>query len=218
MNEGVEIIKGMFREIIPDIFYYLLFGPSAFFTLNYINDYYESSINVPSSKNTYYPPTLFRIRILIEELLTKDYDLNEFRKKQTQASNIYNDKLSVIEKKLDDKKDLNLLNLKCPKEIEIFKTYIPDILSFLKSKINEKFFSLVNVNEMLEKLSTDVTINEIDNNPQNIVNIIFTGWLYYFHLESEFDYTEFHAKVKSLNKLLLKSVHSSYIHALYKKA
>lgn len=70
-HEGLEMLSGMYREIISDIYGYFLFGPSIIFSLYDISTF-ETRPILPSEKNGYYPMTKYRIRILMKYLFKED--------------------------------------------------------------------------------------------------------------------------------------------------
>ena len=63
-DEGILILKGMYREILSDICGYMIFGPSVIYALYYISSF-EINPKLPKKPN-YYPVMKYRIRILIE--------------------------------------------------------------------------------------------------------------------------------------------------------
>jgi len=74
-EEGMNILDGMYREIISDIYGYCLFGPSVIFALFDLSEFEPKQL-LPSKGNRYYPSIKYRIRILMDYLFEEDAGVN----------------------------------------------------------------------------------------------------------------------------------------------
>jgi hypothetical protein len=214
-TEGIKIIEGMYREIIPDIYGYKIFGPSVMFAL-YEIAFPEEEMVIPSKINQYYPLTKYRIRFLYTHLFKKDKEINKLLSKDDKCIIILKEYIEQIEKYLAIKDDVTILSTIFT-ETSLFESTSDDIISYVNNHISKKYFDTNNTIELYNKLIKQLPINELDETRNDISQIIFVGWIRYFELNTLHNEEEYVIQYQILMKLLLKSLYSSYVQSIYKK-
>ena len=218
-NEGLKILSGLYREIIPDIYGYYLFGPSIIFSLFFDLLVFETKPILPSKETEYYPMMKYRIRILVEHIMKKDIPLKEkLLYGDLGCSPILNKMINEIDECLRDDDDLKLWSSKS-KEKELFESTLEGIISDIKTEIERNkpggYLKYENIERLFRNLCSKIPINELDGRPVDIMEIIFTGWIYYAKIDKKLQKEEFVQDNKLLMRLLLKSLYSSYTHKKY---
>lgn len=212
---GLNVLKGMYREILSDIVGYYIFGPSIIFSMYYILNM-ETKLDLPSSNNEYYPITKYRLRILFERYLKKDKEVkNLLEANNSNCSNYLKLFTKEIETLLNDKKDITLMTEHYPEENKIFQNSLADLDEYIKSSIKNKYFSTEYSSKLFDKLECKIPINEIKNSPVNMCNILFVGWIYYYKIFTKYEKDEFFLNLKRLIRLLLKSLSATSLHQQY---
>jgi hypothetical protein len=215
-KEGLEILSGMYREIISDIYGYFLFGPSIIFAL-YDLSTFETRLVLPSEKNGYYPMTKYRIRILMKYLFEKDRGIKEFLVKDTESSAYFKKYIDQINRYLSKEDDVQLFAAERSLERKIFELSLEAIVQEAEGSISENYLEYSNIDRLFRKLDRGVPINEIDDAPVATSKILFTGWIYFFRINEKYEGEEYISNYQTLMRLLLKSLHSSYVHRKYIK-
>ena len=220
-EEGLRILNGLYREIIPDIYGYCLFGPSIIFSLFFDLKVFETKLRLPSKETNYYPMTKYRVRLLVQHMLENDTSLKEMLlDESSECSLILNNMIKEIYEYLQDDDDLILLSEKS-RERKLFESTLAEIISYTKNEIEKKnpggYLRYENITKLFDMLNTNIPINELDNQPIDIMEIIFTGWIYYAKIDKDSQGDDFIFSYKLLMRLLLKSLHSSYLHKKYLK-
>lgn len=210
-KHGIEIIKGMCREMFSDIIGYYIFGPSMLFSLFYIS-IFEEKLDLPSKINNYYPTIKYRIRVLYEKFYKKEQKIKNI--KNTNLSEIITFINDKIEDYLYDKKDLKFI-YKYEKEIKYFEELKEDFNKEITG-IQKKFtIEEDKIFYLYDNLNNGFPINEYKNKPVDIYEILYVGWLKYFdYIESTHTENYVH-NYQTIMRLLLKSLNSSYIHKKY---
>jgi hypothetical protein len=126
-EEGMNIINGMYREIISDIYGYFLFGPSVIFALLELSEFEVKQI-MPSKENRYYPSNKYRIKILVDTLLKNDKGVNSLLAEDNDCSKYFYKYISDINEYLGKKDEINLFSSEKKKEIELFEASLPGII------------------------------------------------------------------------------------------
>jgi hypothetical protein len=212
-EEGLKILSGMYREIISDIYGYFLFGPSMIFSL-YDFSIFETRLDFPAEKNGYYPSTKYRIRILMNYLLEKDSGLNKILSMDTEFSFYLKKHIDQINQYLSNKDDLVLLG-RINKEKSLFETSLNSIIDNIKSSMSENYLEYNNIDGLFNKLENGIPINEFDGVPTDTAKILFAGWIYFIKINEKYAGDDYVLNCQILMRLLLKSLHSSYIHKKY---
>jgi hypothetical protein len=212
-DEGMKILNGMYREIISDIYGYFLFGPSVIFALFDLSDIEVKQI-IPSEENEYYPSTKYRIRVLMDCLFKKDTDANRLLTEENECSIFFKKYISEIEKYLEIKDDLELF-AKRNMELNLFESSLPAIKTKIKTSIKQDYLKYGNINDLFMNLKENLPINEIDNVRIDIMQIILAGWIYYKKINEDYSGDEYILNYQILMRILLKSLHSSYINKKY---
>ncbi len=212
-EEGLKILSGMYREIISDIYGYYIFGPSMIFSLYYLSSL-ETKMNIPSVKTNYYPITKYRIRILMDYFFYEDPKLNKLRLKEDDFNTNFNLYIKEIEDYLKVEDDLNLLKTK-KKEIDLFEDSIAELIKYFENQVNHNKFEAKNPSELFRKLENYIPINEFENEPIDIASIIFIGWIYHYKIDNKYTRDEYYHENRTLMKLLMKSLFSTYVHQEY---
>lgn len=212
-DEGIKIIKGMYREILSDIFGYMIFGPSIVFSLYYISSL-EDKLFLPSQDTNYYPLLKYRIRILFENFVKIDKNINDLLSVDSECSSYLKIFLQEIDNYLSEQNDLILLK-NIEQEIKLFEESIPHLIKYSKAEISQMYFNTELTSKLFDKLDDHFPINELDGLPINMSSIIFVGWIYYFKISRESDYKAFVLNYQILMRLLLKSLFSSHVHNEY---
>jgi hypothetical protein len=216
-KEGLEILKGLYREVIPDFYGYLLFGPSIVFSLFDISEFEPKPI-LPSESNRYYPMIKYRIRLLVRHFLKKDSELNELLCKESDCSLFLKKKITTIDEYLIKDDDVTLFTAKRNKELELFEASLDEIITNMRSKMKAKYIKYKNIDRLFELINRHIPINELDDKPVDIMEIIFSGWIYFEKINEESGQeSDYVLNCQILMRLLLKSLHSSYIHKIYLK-
>ena len=218
-EEGLKILNGLYREIIPDIYGYYLFGPSIIFSLYFDLKIFETKPRLPSNETKYYPMIKYRIRMLVQHILKLDISLKEKLLNGTsECSLILKKIINEIDEYLQDDDDLRLWSIKS-KEKELFESTITEIISDTKKEIEKKkpygYLQYENIDKLFKILERKIPINELNDKPVDIMEIIFTGWIYYAKIDNDHQGDVFIHNYKLLMRLLLKSLHSSYTHKKY---
>ena len=214
-REGINIINGMYREIISDIFGYKIFGPSLLFSLFDIASF-ETKLLLPSSKNNYYPLIKYRIRFIYENLTQHDENIIKLFKQNNEASKIATQYLSDIEKYLASRDDMAILAPK-HKELSLFESTTKDILDYANTEVSKEYFNTEKTHILFDRLSLNLPINEIDNSPIDMTSILFAGWLRFYKINKDYEKDEYVNNYQILMKLLMKSLYSSFVHTQYQK-
>jgi hypothetical protein len=213
-EEGLKILSGMYREIISDIYGYFLFGPSIIFSL-YDISIFETRLVLPSEKNGYYPATKYRIRILMNYLLEKDEGIKTLPSEGT-SSKYFKKYIDKIYQYLAIEDDLNLFT-QISFEKNLFESSLDNIIDGVKKSISGKYLEYSDIDRLFSKLENGIPINELNNVPVDITKILFIGWIYFFKINEKYKNDEYVLNYQILMRLLLKSLHSSYIHKKYLK-
>jgi hypothetical protein len=215
--EGLSILDGMYREIISDIYGYYLFGPSIIFALYDITEF-EVKQMLPSKENRYYPSLKYRIRILRNRLLKNDAGVDILLKNKENDCSIYLKKfLNIIDNYLLDTDDIELFTTKRKREMDFFESSLDTIIPKIKTSIKNDYLKYENTHELFEKLKNNLPINELKDIPIDIMQIIFTGWLFYKKINEEHSGDGYIIKYQILMRILLKSLHSSFVHKKYRE-
>lgn len=212
-EEGMKILDGMYREIISDFFGYQIFGPSMIFALDYILDI-DQSPQIPCKNNNYYPIIQYRIRMLYENLYSIDEGLKNLANGSSECSKYLKGFLEHIDKYLNISLDKQTLD-QIPEEITIFETTIPDIVEYTQKSISKKYIHPELISDLFDLLDKNIAINEINNSPVGLPDILLAGWIYYWKINEESNKADYIDKYKILIRLLLKSTFTSYIHSEY---
>jgi hypothetical protein len=212
-EEGLKILSGMYREIISDIYGYFLFGPSMIFSL-YDFSIFETKLDLPAEKNNYYPPTKYRIRILMNHLLEKDSGIKEILSTGTDFSFYLQKHIAQINQYLSNKDDLDLL-IPINEEKKLFENSLDLITENIKKSMSEEYLEYSNIDKLFTKLENGIPINELDGIPTDTAKILFAGWIYFIKINEKYADKEYVLNFQILMRLLLKSLHSSYIHKKY---
>jgi hypothetical protein len=216
-EEGLKILGGFYREVIPDFYGYHLFGPSIIFSLFDISAF-ETKPILPTESNRYYPMIKYRIRLLVKHFLEKDRGLDKLLSEKSDCSYFLNKKIDTIKKYLETNDDEQLLLANRKKELELFGSSLDEIIKNMANKIKGVYVRYENINRLFELLKKNIPINELDGKPVDIMEIIFGGWIYFEKINDESRQEENYVlEYQILMRLLLKSLHSSYIHKLYLK-
>jgi hypothetical protein len=216
-EEGMSILDGMYREIISDIsdiYGYYLFGSSIIFALLDLSEF-EVRQMLPSKENDYYPSNKYRIRILVKYLLKKDTGVNSLLADNNDCSKYLKNYISDINEYLQKDDDIILFSQKRNKEKELFESSLPDIIEKIKNSIKHDYIKYENTNKLFKNLNENLPINEINYVPINIMQIIFAGWIYYKKINEDYSGDEYVLNYQILMRILLKSLHSSFIHKKY---
>jgi hypothetical protein len=218
-EEGLEILKGLYREVIPDFYGYCLFGPSIVFSLFDISAF-ETKQTLPAKSNGYYPMTKYRIRLLVKYFLEKDrHGLEKLRSEGSKCSLFLDKRIDAIYRYLEKKDDITLFAAKRKKEQELFEGSLNEIVENMESKTKGKYIKYENIGRLFDLLERNIPINELDGEPVNIMEIIFSGWIYFEKINEESaNADDYILNYQILMRLLLKSLHSSYTHKMYLKA
>ena len=212
-EEGLKILSGLYREIISDIYGYFLFGPSLIFSL-YDFSIFETKMNLPSEKNGYYPMTKYRIRILMKYLLERDNGIKELLSSNADFSSYLRKHIDRINQYLAIKDDLNLF-AQISLEKQLFESSLDSIINNVKHSISGKYLEYSNIDRLFNKLERGIPINELGDVPIDITKILFTGWIYFVKINEKYTGDDYVLNYQILMRLLLKSLHSSYIHKKY---
>jgi len=209
-QNGVLVVKGMYREILPDIIGYFLFGPAILFALYYITDF-EATIDTPRKENRFYPPTKYRIRLIFERLYKRDSDVKGVRDEGSQCSEALKNFEGELESYLETKNDLSALS-QVHVERQLFEDTLDDLLEYAKASVSGHYFSHEFIGAMYDKLARSVPINEISGVPMTMCSILFVGWLRFYEINEEHSQENYVKEYQILTRLLLKSVFSSNVH------
>jgi hypothetical protein len=213
-EEGMNILDGMYREIISDIYGYYLFGPSVIFALLDLSEFEVKQI-LPSKETEYYPSTKYRIRILVNYLLKKDIGANSLLVKENDCSKYFKKYISDIDEYLKKDDDIVLFSMKRKVEKELFESSLPNIIQNIKKTIKHDYLKYENAHKLFENLSENLPINELNYVPIDIMQIIFAGWIYYKKINEDYSGDEYVSNYQILMRILLKSLHSSFINKKY---
>jgi DNA replicative helicase MCM subunit Mcm2 (Cdc46/Mcm family) len=180
---------------------------------------FETKLRLPSEETKYYPMIKYRIRLLVQHMLKKDTPLKEKLLNGTsECSLILKDMINEIDKYLQDEDDLRLWSEK-NKEWKLFESTLVDVISYTKNEIEKKksggYLQYENIDKLFTMLKRNLPVNELNNKPVDIMEIIFTGWIYYTKIDKDSQGDDFVFNYKLLMRLLLKSLHSSYTHKKY---
>jgi len=214
-EEGMKILNGIYREIISDIYGYFLFGPSMIFSLFDLSEF-ESKQMLPSKENRYYPSTKYRIRILMDYLFKNDTDVNNLLAEETECSKYLKKIIDEINDYLNKEDDLLSYNSERKMELELFVSSLPDIVKKIKKSISKNYLKYNNTHRLFDNLGKSLPINELSYEPIEIMQIIFTGWIYFKKINDKYIGDEYVVNYQILMRLLLKSLHSSFINKKYK--
>jgi hypothetical protein len=213
-EEGLKILSGMYREIISDIYGYFLFGPSIIFSL-YEFSTFETNLILPAEKNDYYPMTKYRIRILMKYLLEKDRGIAELLSDDREYSYYFKKHIDRINQYLSTDDDLRLFSAEKSFEKKLFESSLDSIINGIKKNISGEYLDYGNINRLFDKLEKGIPINEIDGVPIDITKILLAGWIYFIKINEKHVDNEYILNYQILMRLLLKSLHSSYVHKKY---
>jgi hypothetical protein len=158
-EEGLEILKGLYRETIPDFYGYLLFGPSIVFSLFDISEFELKPI-LPSESNRYYPMIKYRIRLLVRHFLKKDSKLDELLCKKSECSLFLKKKIDIIDEYLRKDDDVTLFTAKRNKELELFEASLDEIITNMRSEMKVKYIKYENTDRLFELLNRHIPIME----------------------------------------------------------
>jgi len=215
-TEGIRILEGMYREILADICGYLIFGPSMLFALDYIS-IFEAKVELPSQSNNYYPPTMYRIRVLYERILANDNRINLLSSQSSECGRYYQLALKRIDNYLADKKDKLSLGA-ISEEISLFESALPELITFALGEVRSSYLHPRQIEGLYAKLDRCIPANELEDNPVEMADIILAGWIQYSKINETSTGDNFSVSFQVLMRLLLKSIFSSHVHAEYKKA
>jgi hypothetical protein len=146
--QAIDMLKGFIREIYSDIFALYCCGiPILFCTYHFLKAYPEPSL--PSKKNNYYPPLKFRLRLLFR-ICKEEGTIDKVTSSKGKAYIVLTEALTGIEKALDNKNDIDILNttpasLIASKAIEKIKD---KITSDISNKINPNHSDFENVTNL----------------------------------------------------------------------
>jgi hypothetical protein len=213
-EEGLKMLSGMYREIISDIYGYFLFGPSIIFSL-YEFSTFETHMTLPAENNEYYPMTKYRIRILMKYLLEKDKRITGLLSADKESSCYFKKHIDRINQYLGKDDDLRLFSAKRSIEKKLFESSLDSIIGTVKKSISEDYLDYGDINRLFGKLEKGIPINELDGVPIDITKILFTGWIYFIKINEKYEGDEYILNYQILMRLLLKSLHSSYVHKKY---
>jgi hypothetical protein len=215
-EEGLKILSGMYREIISDIYGYFLFGPSIIFSL-YDFSIFETNLTLPSEKNDYYPMTKYRIRILMKYLMEEDRGITELLSADKEFSGYLKKHIYRINQYLSMEDDLRLFSAERSFEKKLFESSLDSIINDVKKSISSEYLDYGDIGRLFGKLEKGIPINELDNVPIDITKILFAGWIYFIKINEKDgkDEDEYVLNYQILMRLLLKSLHSSYVHKKY---
>jgi hypothetical protein len=213
-EEGLKILSGMYREIISDIYGYFLFGPSIIFSL-YEVSIFETNMTLPTENNNYYPMTKYRIRILMKYLLERDKSITGLLSADKESSHYFKKHIERINQYLHEEDDLRLFSTKRGIERKLFESSLNLIIDDVKKSISEDYLDYDDINRLFGKLEKGIPINELDGVPIDITKILFTGWIYFIKINEKYEGDEYILNYQILMRLLLKSLHSSYVHKKY---
>jgi hypothetical protein len=214
----LKILRGFYREVIPDFYGYHLFGPSIIFALFDIS-VFETKPMLPTASNRYYPMLKYRIRLLVRHFLEKDRGLDKLLSEESECSRFLKKRINAMKEYLEVKDDEQLLSVNKKKELELFESSLDDVTGDMADKIKGTYIKYENINRLFELLKRNIPVNELDGKPVDIMEIIFAGWIYSEKIHNEScREKEYVLNYQILMRLLLKSLHSSYIHKLYLKA
>lgn len=174
----------------------------------------DTAKRLPSNETDYYPLTKYRIRILYDYLLSNDETLKDYYKDKSDFDKNFIAYINKIKTYLEDKDDLNVLKEK-GKEIELFENTLPNIIYYFNSTVKANKFNPIHASDLFIKLGQDYPINEYENKPIDIASIIFCGWIFHFKLDTEYKEEEYACKRRTLMRLLMKSLFSTYVHQEY---
>jgi hypothetical protein len=215
-KEGLAILKGLYREVIPDIFGYFLFGPSLIFALFYDFSTFEAMQKLPSQQNDYYPMMKYRIRILVKYLLKNDTGLKKLLDdNKPEVSAFLKKMIGKIEIYLQDENDLSLWSNERGKEISLFESSLDEIILNIKNNFSREYLKYENIGKLYDCLERNIPINELDNIPVDIMEIILAGWVYFVKINETYEGDDYVLNYQILMRLLLKSLHSSFVHKDY---
>jgi hypothetical protein len=213
-EKGLKILSGMYREIISDIYGYFLFGPSIIFSL-YDFSTFETNLTLPSEKNDYYPMTKYRIRILMKYLLERDRGITEILSTGKEFSGYLKRHIDRINQYLSTEDDLRLFSAERSFEKKLFESSLDSIIDDIKKSISGEYLDYGDIDRLFGKLEKGIPINELDSVPIDITKILFTGWIYFIKINEKYEDDEYVLNYRILMRLLLKSLHSSYVHKKY---
>jgi hypothetical protein len=103
-------------------------------------------------------------------------------------------------------------------EKKIFESSLEAIIQEVKGSISENYLEYSDIDRLFNKLELGIPINEIEDAPVATAKILFTGWIYFFKINEKYEGEEYMLNHQTLMRLLLKSLHSSYVHQEYKKS
>jgi hypothetical protein len=85
----------------------------------------------------------------------------------------------------------------------------------IKNSIKHDYLKYENTHKLFENLKENLPINELNDLPVDIMQIIFTGWIYYKKINEDYSGDEYVFNYQILMRILLKSLHSSFINKKY---
>lgn len=216
--QAIVMLKGFIREIYSDIFALYCCGiPILFCTYHFLKAYPEPSL--PSKKNNFYPPLKFRLRLLYS-ICKNEGTIEKVTSSKGKAYEVLTEALINIEKALDNKNDIDILNttpasLIASKAIEKIKD---KITSDISNKISPNHGDFENINKLYDKLLESIPPCELDGHPQKIQKILIAGWAAYFHFNKMENIVERYEKIKTLNLICLKAMTQSFFFRKFLKA
>lgn len=211
-DTGKLVVQGFMQEILSDFFGYLLIGPSVLFALYHIS-FLQSKPHVPSEENAYYPPIKFRIRCLLDFVVSTDDTIKnlianrEIGKDVEQILNAVED----YTKSMDDRAPI----AEYEQEIRIVEGELPDVIQKAREMVKHRYQLSTRLPNMVSRLSSDLPINEIDGHPSSMAEILLAGWIIYFRLASMPVGEAYVRAYQTLVRLLLKSLFASAIQVGY---
>ena len=213
-EEGTKILDGMYREIVSDIYGYFLFGPSLMFALFDVSEYLGEQ-TLPTHDNGYYPSNKYRIRVMMKFLFANDKGVNDLLKKSGECSVYLGKIIGEIGEYLREEDDVALFIEKRKKEKELFESSLPDIIEKIGNSMHIKYLKYENTDKLFANLEKNLPINELDYEPINTMQIIFAGWIYFKKINEEYSGDDYVLNSQILMRILLKSLHSSFINRDY---
>ncbi len=219
-EEIILILKGLLREIIPDIIGYYLLGPSILFAL-YTFTFWNNDNDLPQKENNHYPSLKFRIRIIYEWFFKLDFENLLQSSSDSDVLQELIDFNNEIKSYLSDNQDK--LKLESDPNAKIaLKLFIErkdNIVTYCDSNINGQKYELNNkrISDLVDRITEKLPPNELDDNPVQLSEIFLSGWIYYYKYLKEMNLSEekYVKEYEILSKLLLKASSLVYIHSHY---